>query len=120
MSRDLQRLNLGQRRADRRAPKKYRQKTGWERHRWAKVRREIFRVRGERCERCRKEPPEVKVVVHHLHPVSQGGPEFPPMEVWDDPDVGLKALCQPCHRYEHASPEERAWTDWLGMEWGIV
>lgn len=55
---------------------------------WAKIRADIFHVRGGKCERCHKPGKQV----HHLTYERYGGDEEP-----DD----LVLLCGTCHMAEH-------------------
>ena len=99
--------------------KRYRRKSGGQAARWAAIRRRIFEVRGEECADCGVGAEAAKIVIHHLWPVSEGGPEFPPPEVWNDPEKGLLPVCAPCHRLRHGSEDDRAYAAFLDAEWGL-
>ena len=99
--------------------KRYRQRSAVERMRWGRMRNTLLAVRGRFCERCKRpQTPDDRLQVHHRWPVSEGGPEFPPVEDLDHPERGLVVLCRQCHRREHMPAQERAWSDLLEERWG--
>lgn len=78
---------------------------------WRRLRAEIVRERGAFCQRCASPAGYRKLHLHHRRPVCDGGMVLAPK-------TELVLLCWPCHRREHQSPEQQAWTDWLTAEWG--
>ena len=71
---------------------------------------------GRICERCGVDEVEGGgLEVHHLWPLSEGGPLFP-----DDPgcpETGVRVLCKRCHLRERAPVQVREWMDLVDELW---
>ena len=81
---------------------------------WNRFVKEMLGRAGFRCEQCGRTAQDLPLQVHHLWPLSAGGPLIPRFP--DCPNTGVRVLCSRCH-YATRAPKRVA--DWMNMldEW---